>query len=149
VFSVNVKGLFLLSRALLPLLKASATATDPARIVNIGSIDGIRTTAVAHYAYSASKAAVHQMTRVLASELAEHRITVNAIAAGPFHTKMLAPIVKMVGGEEGIASGVPLKRLGAATDVAGLTLFLCSPAGAFVSGTIIPLDGGILCKPSL
>jgi NAD(P)-dependent dehydrogenase (short-subunit alcohol dehydrogenase family) len=118
-------------------------------VINLGSIDGLRTTQVPHYAYSTSKAAVHHLTKVLANELAASQITVNAIAAGPFATKMLAGVMASVGGEEAIAGTVPLGRMGKESDAGGLVLFLASNAGSYVTGAVIPLDGGILIKASL
>jgi NAD(P)-dependent dehydrogenase (short-subunit alcohol dehydrogenase family) len=138
----NVEGVFHLTVGLLDALRASASAEEPARVINIGSIDGLRAPAVDNYSYSASKAAVHMLTRHLAKRLAGEHITVNAIAPGPFQSKMMAvlddPQVR-----EAIEQSVPLGRIGRADDVAGLTLFLASRAGAYLTGTVIPLDGGI------
>jgi NAD(P)-dependent dehydrogenase (short-subunit alcohol dehydrogenase family) len=143
VLSTNVEGVFHLTVALLGELRAAASFEDPARVVNIGSINGLVPPAVENYSYSASKAAVHMLTRHLAKRLASDRITVNAIAPGPFETKMMAWALDDPGAREELESGVPLGRIGRADDVAGLTLFLCSRAGAYLTGTVIPLDGGI------
>jgi NAD(P)-dependent dehydrogenase (short-subunit alcohol dehydrogenase family) len=152
VLHLNLKAVFELTRALLPLLQAAGSPNDPARVVNIGSIDGIRISDTPHYSYSASKAAVHMLTRVLASELAARQVTVNAIAAGPFATRMTKAVLESPEAQAIAANVVPLKRIGAPHDAAGLVIFLCSKAGSFVTGSIIPLDGGILVgvtKPSL
>ncbi len=143
VLHTNVQGVFDLTVALLPELRAAADAEDPARVINIGSIDGIRTPALDNYSYSASKAAVHMLTRHLAKRLAGDHITVNAIAPGPFESKMTAFMFETPEAREMIDAMVPLGRAGRPDDAAGLTLFLCSRAGAYLTGTVIPLDGGI------
>jgi NAD(P)-dependent dehydrogenase (short-subunit alcohol dehydrogenase family) len=127
----------------LPALRAAATADDPARVINIGSIDGIRVPLVENYSYTASKAAVHMLTRHLARRLAPEHITVNAIAPGPFQSKMMAFRLDTPEKRAEVARHVPLGRIGAPDDAAGLTVFLASHAGSFLTGTVIPLDGGI------
>lgn len=139
----NVEGIFHLTVALLPALRAAATDDDPARVINIGSIDGIRAPALDNYSYSASKAAVHMLTRHLAKRLAGDRITVNAIAPGPFESKMMAFLLDNPEAREQIERTVPLGRIGRPDDVAGLTLFLASRAGSYMTGAVIPLDGGV------
>jgi NAD(P)-dependent dehydrogenase (short-subunit alcohol dehydrogenase family) len=143
VAHTNVEGVFHLTVALLPALRAAATAEDPARVINIGSIDGLRTPSVENYSYSASKAAVHMLTRHLARRLASEHITVNAIAPGPFESKMMAFLLEDPESREAVEQGVPLGRIGRPDDVAGLTLFLASRAGSYMTGAVIPLDGGI------
>jgi NAD(P)-dependent dehydrogenase (short-subunit alcohol dehydrogenase family) len=143
VLAVNVKAVFNLTSALLPQLRAAATADDPARVVNIGSVDGIRVPATDNYAYAASKAAVHMVTRQLAHRLARDHITVNAIAPGPFRSKMMAFVLDAEGGEAMVASGVPLGRIGRDDDMAGAVIYLASRAGAYLTGAVIPVDGGI------
>jgi len=141
VLGVNVKAVFNLTRALLPQLEKAATAADPARVINIGSIDGLTAPDLETYAYSASKAAVHHLTRVLAKKLAPRKITVNAVAPGPFESKMMAQTLKSFG--KLIIESCPLKRIGEPEDMAGVTIYLASRAGAYVTGAVIPVDGGI------
>ncbi|MFL5824171.1 MAG: SDR family oxidoreductase [Solirubrobacteraceae bacterium] len=139
----NVEGIFHLTVALLPALRAAARPEDPARVVNIGSIDGIRGPVMENYSYSASKAAVHMLTRHLAKRLAPENINVNAIAPGPFESKMMAFMLRDEQAREAVESMVPLGRIGRPDDAAGLTIFLCSRAGSYITGAVIPLDGGI------
>jgi NAD(P)-dependent dehydrogenase (short-subunit alcohol dehydrogenase family) len=136
VLSLNVKGVFHLTKFLVPLLQKAGTVEEPARVINIGSIDGIGVPALETYAYSASKAAVHQLTRHLAKRLAP-TITVN----GPFESKMMAATLEAFG--EQIAASAPLRRIGRPDDMAGAAIYLSSRAGAYLTGAIIPVDGGI------
>ncbi len=141
VVDLNLKAPFFLTRAFLPLLEAAGTPDDPARVINIGSIDGLRVPPFETYAYSASKAGLHHLTRVLARELGPRRITVNAVAPGPFESKMMAATLASFGDE--IADSAPLKRIGRPDDMAGVAIYLASRAGAYVTGAVIPVDGGI------
>lgn len=141
VVDLNLKAPFYLSRACLPLLTAAGTADDPARIINVGSIDGLRVPELPTYSYSSSKAAVHQLTRVLAKELGPRHVTVNAIAPGPFESKMMAATLAEHG--DAIAASSPLGRIGRADDMAGAVVFLASRAGSYVTGAVLPVDGGI------
>jgi NAD(P)-dependent dehydrogenase (short-subunit alcohol dehydrogenase family) len=141
VLAVNVKAVFHLTRALTPKLEAAASGEDPARVINIGSIDGLQVPALETYAYSASKAAVHHLTRVLARKLAPSHITVNAVAPGPFESKMMAETLERFG--DAIAASCPLGRIGTPEDMAGVAIYLASRAGAYVTGAVIPVDGGI------
>jgi len=140
VLALNVKSIFHLTRALVPQLENASTGEDPARVMNIGSIDGLQVPQLETYAYSSSKAAVHQLTRVLAKRLAP-RITVNAIAPGPFESKMMASTLERFG--DAIAAGCPMQRIGRPDDMAGVAIYLASRAGAYVTGAVIPVDGGI------
>ncbi len=140
VLALNVKGVFHTTKYLVPLLRAGAVEDDPARVVNIGSIDGIQVPFLETYSYGASKAAVHHLTRHLARTLAPH-ITVNAIAPGPFESKMMAATLASFG--EQIAASAPLKRIGRPDDMAGAAIYLASRAGSYLTGAVIPVDGGI------
>jgi NAD(P)-dependent dehydrogenase (short-subunit alcohol dehydrogenase family) len=145
VLALNVKAVFHLTRALVPMLERGARPGDPARVINIGSIDGLRVPFLETYAYSASKAAVHHMTRVLAVHLAP-RITVNAVAPGPFESKMMAVTLERF--KDAIVASCPLGRIGEPEDMAGVAIYLSSRAGAYVTGQVIPVDGGITVRPS-
>ena len=140
VLDLNLKAPFFLTRAFLPLLEAAGTDDDPARVVNVGSIDGLHAPSLPTYSYSASKAGVHHLTRVLAKELGPRRITVNAVAPGPFESKMMAATLAARGDE--IAASSPLGRIGRPDDMAGVAIYLASRAGAYVTGAVIPVDGG-------
>jgi len=140
VLGLNVKGVFHVTKFLVPLLEKAGTQEEPARVINIGSVDGIGVPMMETYAYSASKAAVHQLTRHLAKRLAP-AITVNAIAPGPFESKMMAATLEAFG--EQITASAPLRRIGRPDDMAGAAIFLSSRAGAYVTGAVIPVDGGI------
>jgi NAD(P)-dependent dehydrogenase (short-subunit alcohol dehydrogenase family) len=152
VMNTNLKGVFFLTQRLLPLLKARTTAEDPARVINIGSIDGIGTAAFDNFSYGPSKAAVHALTRQLAAYLVRDNIIVNAIAPGPFPSWMLSTGIGTAGDPEGTDWDVlgrenPRGRFGTPEDIAGLAIFLSSRAGAFTVGQTIVCDGGILIAP--
>jgi NAD(P)-dependent dehydrogenase (short-subunit alcohol dehydrogenase family) len=140
VLALNVKGVFHLTKFLVPLLEKAGTAEEPARVINIGSVDGLHVPVMDTWSYSASKAAVHHLTRHLARRLAPV-ITVNAIAPGPFESKMMAATLEAFGDE--IARTAPLRRIGRPDDMAGTAIFLASRAGAYLTGAVIPVDGGI------
>lgn len=142
VFDVNVKGVFLLTRALVPMLEAAATAEDPARVVNTGSVDGFHTPEKGrnNFSYAASKAAVHMLTKHLATELAP-KILVNAIAPGLFPSRMTK--VLLSAGEDAVGAALPLGRVGKPDDMAGIAVFLASRASAYITGAVIPVDGGV------
>ena len=144
VLDTNVRGVFQLTVATLDLLRAAASEEDPARVINVGSVDGIRAPLMESYAYSASKAAVHQLTRHLAKRLASEQITVNAIAPGPFPSQMMAFMLDDPERRAIVEQQIPLGRVGQPDDIVGLTTFLASRAGAYLTGTVIPLDGGYL-----
>jgi len=140
VLSLNVKGVFHLTKYLLPLLEAASSPEDPARVINIGSIDGLHVPVLETYSYAASKAAVHQLTRHLARRLAP-RVTVNAVAPGPFESKMMAATLEAFGQQ--IVDSAPMKRIGRPEDMAGIAIFLASPAASYITGAVVPVDGGI------
>ncbi len=140
VLALNVKGVFHVTREALPLLQAAAQPGDPARVINLGSIDGLRVPVMETYAYSASKAAVHQLTRHLARQLAP-TVTVNAIAPGPFPSKMMRATLDAFGQQ--IAAATPLKRIGEPADMAGAAIYLSSRAASYVTGSVVVVDGGL------
>lgn len=141
VFDLNVRGLFFLIRDLVPMLEAAATKAAPARIINIGSIDAFHIPKHETYAYSASKAASHQLSIHLADQLAPRNITVNVIAPGMFPSKMMTGTLEKQG-EEKVLEKVPLKRLTGADDMAGTAMFLASHGASYITGAVIPVDGG-------
>ena len=150
VMDTNVKGVFFLTQKLLPLLRSSATPEDPSRVINIGSIDGIKTGLFDAFSYGPSKAALHHLTRVLAASLVKENIIVNAIAPGPFPTWMLSTGVGG-GGDldinwDEVGNSNPRGRVGTPEDIAGLAIFLCSRAGAYTVGETITCDGGAVAS---
>ncbi len=145
ILDINVKGPFFLTRELMPLLKIAASDEDPSRIINIGSVAAFGTGGEA-FSYGASKAAIHQMTRNWAAIFAKDRVTVNCIAPGPFPSKMMAFITDNDEARKAIEETVPLGRIGSPEDAAGLAICLSSRAGAYMTGNIIPLDGGGLIR---
>ena len=144
VLALNLKAVFHLTRTCLPLLERGARPGDPARVINIGSIDGLQVPSLETYAYSSSKAAVHHLTRVLAHRLAPQNITVNAIAPGPFESKMMHETLERF--RDAIIASCPLGRIGEPEDLAGAAIYLASRAGAYLTGAVIPVDGGITTR---
>jgi NAD(P)-dependent dehydrogenase (short-subunit alcohol dehydrogenase family) len=141
VFDLNVKGTFFLIKEFTTMLAAGGTSEDPARIINVGSIDAFHIPAHETYAYTSSKAALHQLTIHLASQLAKQHITANIIAPGMFPSKMLAGTVERKGLQAMVAP-IPMKRLTGPSDMAGAAIYLASRAGAYVTGAVLPVDGG-------
>ncbi|NOD75426.1 MULTISPECIES: SDR family oxidoreductase [unclassified Ruegeria] len=143
VMSVNVTGIFELTQRLLPLLMKSGTADDPARVVNVGSVMGEVPMGDGAYSYSASKAAVLHLTKIMAKELSPYHITVNALAPGPFVSRMTAFATADETTRDKVGKSVPLGRVGRDEDIAGCMLFLCGRGGSYVTGAVIPVSGGI------
>lgn len=141
----NVRGPFLLTRKLLPQLRAAARPDDPARVVNIASVDGLAVPEMETYSYSASKAALIMLTRHLGRRLAPEHITVNAVAPGPFDSKMMAFLLDDPAARSEVAASIPLGRIGAPDDMAGAVIYLASRAGAYLTGAVLPVSGGRAC----
>ncbi|MGB5949221.1 MAG: SDR family oxidoreductase [Parvibaculum sp.] len=140
VMSINLKGPFFVTQKLLPLLRKAATYEDPARVINIASINGIQPPELETYAYSSSKAGCIMLTRHLAGRLARENILVNAIAPGPFPSQMMKATLETFG--DAIKASNPRKRIGTPEDIAGVAIFLSSRASAYTTGAVIPCDGG-------
>lgn len=143
VLDINVKAPFMLTQALLPQLRVGATAEDPSRVIMIGSIDGLRVPVGDNFSYSASKAGIHMMARHLGRFVVEDHITVNSIAPGPFESKMMAYRLADPENRKLVEGANPRGRIGSPQDVAGTVIFLASRAGAYITGAVIPVDGGI------
>ncbi|HZD53762.1 MAG TPA: SDR family oxidoreductase [Woeseiaceae bacterium] len=141
VLTINLRSPFFLTRRLLPMLEERATDEAPARVINIGSIDGLHVTDLPTWSYGPSKAGLHHLTRMLAAHLADRHINVNAIAPGPFESKMMAHTLKTA--RERIVEQIPRKRIGEPSDMAGAAIFLASKASSYVTGVILPVDGGL------
>lgn len=145
LLTLNLQRVFTLTQLLIPLLEKkgakASSSSDPSRIINIGSIDALRVPTMENYAYSASKAGLHHLTRTLAVALGPRGVTVNTLACGPFPSKMMRAVLDSAG--DAIAEANPLGRIGTPQDAAGACLFLCGRAGAFVNGATLALDGGV------
>ena len=141
VMDLNVKSIFFLTQDLLPMLLAKASLEQPANIINIGSIDGMRVSTMDNSSYGVSKAAVHHLTKILAVKLKGKGITVNAVAPGPFRSKMTESMLDAF--QQQVEGVNPMKRIGVDGDMGGIVVFLASRAGSFVNGAVIPVDGGL------
>jgi len=142
VMNINVKSIFKLTRGLLPLLESAGSSENPARVINIGSIAADLNKGSTLISYGASKSAAHWLTKTLAHELGPRHITVNAIAPGRFPSAMTAPVMADKELYDAEVAAIPLGRWGQEADIAGLSIFLASPSAVFITGAIIPLDGG-------
>jgi NAD(P)-dependent dehydrogenase (short-subunit alcohol dehydrogenase family) len=142
IWSLNVKAFFRLVQELLPELKAASSERDPARVIALGSADGAHVPQMDVYAYGASKAALHHLVAHLAKKLARDGITVNAISPGPFPTEMLRPAIEKWG-EEAVRKQLPIRRFGEASDIEAAVLYLASRGGSYVTGAVLPVDGGL------
>ncbi len=143
VMDLNLKSPFFVVQKLLPQLVAAGRADDPARVINLGSVDGLHRPLFKNFSYAASKAGIHHLTRLLAYHLAERHICVNAIAPGYFDTDMTQPMIDSMG-LDALMDIVPLKRMGSFDDVAGVAIFLAARASAYMTGITIPVDGGLI-----
>jgi len=151
VMNTNAKATFFMMQKFLPLLRAAGTAEDPARVINIGSVDGLKNTRFENHSYGPSKAAIHHMTRQMSTKLVKDNVILNAIAPGPFPTSMLATGVGQGDDADSVDWGRvgknnPRGRVGTAEDIAGLALYLSSRAGAFTVGETITCDGGAVAR---
>ena len=144
VMNLNVKSIFFMCQKFLNLLKKDKSLENPARIINIGSIDGINTPYYENYSYSVAKSAVHKLTSVIAARLIKDNIICNAIAPGPFPSQMLGSAVEH--DYSIISKKNPSQRVGKAEDIAGLAIFLASKAGEYTVGETITCDGGLIAS---
>ena len=144
VMAINVKSIFYLTQSFMPLLTKNASLDNPSRVINVGSIDGIRISSMDNVPYGMSKAAVHHLTKLLAVKFGGKGITVNAIAPGPFESKMTEWVLDNFLAQ--IEKTCPMGRIGEPQDMGGIAVFLSSAAGAYLNGTVIPVDGGIHLK---
>ncbi len=144
VMDINIKSIFFATQKFIPLLKAAGSGEDPARVINIASINGIRNSGMPTYAYSASKSGVIHLTRHLATDLASMGINVNAIAPGLFPSDMTKQIVENDGMTEYVLSQIPRGRMGKPEDIAGTAIYLCSQASSWMTGQTVVLDGGMI-----
>ena len=143
VIDLNLIAVFFLTRDLTPMLERSGSVDDPARVINVGSMDGIHVPTIIPtgvFAYSSSKAGVHHLSKSLAIELGPRHITVNAIAPGYFESRMTAGVLREHG--DAIKEACPLHRIGRSEEMAGVAIYLASRAGAYTNGAVIPVDGG-------
>ncbi len=147
VYDLNVKAVFHLTQQLFPLLKRTATKEDPARVINISSIDGASVSSLPTYAYSSGKAAIRRLSKVLAGHLALENIAVNCILPGAFQSRMMRATLASAG--DAMAKSIPRQRIGDLKDMAGACIYLSSRAGAWLTGVEINVDGGALLKVDL
>jgi NAD(P)-dependent dehydrogenase (short-subunit alcohol dehydrogenase family) len=142
VLGVNLVGLFDVTVKLLPALRRAASPDAPSRVINVGSVDGLRVPLDENYSYSAAKAGVHMLTRHLAKRLAAEDVTVNAIAPGAFESKMTAFKLDDAVARSRLEEMIPLGRIGHPDDIAGMAIFLSARASAYITGSVMTVDGG-------
>ena len=140
IVDLSLKSVFFLTQKLLPLLRNTATVSEPASVINIGSVGGLRVGPKENYSYQAAKAGLHHMTGSLAKRLGPENITVNAIAPGFFPSRLTQISEAAM---PTILAAVPRRRIGEADDLAGAVIYLASRASAFVTGAVIPVAGGM------
>lgn len=147
LLELNLRAPFMLIQQALPLLERNPDQ-DPARVINVGSIGGLMPQSNGAYAYGCSKAGLHQLTRMLASDLRGRGVTVNAIAPGYFPSDMTAGFFDAVPNlEQKMLDAIPAGRFGSTEDIGGTVVYLSSRAGAYLTGTVTQLDGGLLVAP--
>lgn len=142
VVDLDAKSPFFLTQALLPALRTAATPESRSSVINITSVNGLKPGGLRNYSYVVAKAGLGQLTAQLARDLMNDNINVNAIAPGPFKSKMTAPLFATEEQDRQVTESFPMKRWGQMEDVAGLTIFLSSRAGSYITGMEIPCDGG-------
>ena len=142
VMDLDVKSPFFLAQALLPQLRAAATPEQRSSIINVTSVNGLKPGGLRNYSYVAAKAGLGQLTAQMARDLMDDHINVNAIAPGPFKSKMTAPLYATDEMEAQVRESFPMKRWGSMEDASGLTIFLSSRAGSYLTGVTLPCDGG-------
>jgi len=147
VMKTNVNSVFHLTQQCLPLLEAAATEENPASVINIASVNGLRVPAMETYAYSTSKAAVKMLSEHMAGFLGKRHITVNAICPGAFPSRMMRVTLESAG--DAIAASTPMGRVGGPLDMQGTCIYLASRAGAWTTGACLALDGGSIVAPKL
>lgn len=142
IVDLDVKSPFFLMQKLLPELRAAASPDDRASVVNISSVNALKPSGLRNYSYVAAKAGLCQLSAQLARDLMEDCINVNVIAPGPFKSKMTAPLYATREMDRQMIESFPMKRWGRMEDAAGLTIFLSSRAGSYLTGVTLPCDGG-------
>lgn len=143
--NLNLIAVFSLTQALHPLLREAGSPEDPARVINISSVDGIAPPNGPTFSYSASKAGLNMLTRHLASTFVKDNITCNAIAPGLFETKFSAHMLDPDHPKYADRPSIPMGRIGTPEDIAGAVIYLSSRAGSYLTGAILPVSGGVSC----
>ncbi|KAG9244395.1 hypothetical protein BJ878DRAFT_506461 [Calycina marina] len=147
ILDLNVRGVFLLTQKFTPMLEAAGTRQDPSRIIIVSSTAGINVPHVGDNGtimYSVSKAAAHHLGKNLAIELGPRNITSNVVAPGFFPSKLASGLIEKLGGLKELEEANPRKRAGIPEDIAGVMIFLCSPAASYINGVDINVDGGMV-----